>query len=452
MTTIIRFFIPILSILIGIIVFLFTAKEGYEFLFLHPFIYAVCFFIVLYKGFTFSVFRPFLFVFTLISTLRFMVLPLLIVLSNHYGGRSPVEPLIVSYQSAIFLMAWELIACTTLIIFLEIKARKYITDERRRFTFENKNFIYILFIIIAFLMLLINPKALLYINFIFPSVLDDTLEANFITNLTVYFFLIAKVLIVLMLVKFFYNKKYGYFIILFLILLNIMIYWGTNKSDILIAGIASALVFYQLYGRKSLKSLVILGVFLVFIISAVNSFRDTQKISEDNYLIGKADSMQVYTGGVYNVAIAIETKKYYPEVSNLNVLMFDIFRPMIGPNLLLKNQEQVYSNIYFNNRIWTHVDRRSQIIPMIGQANIFLGYLFAPFFSMFFLCLAYFLEKIYFCTRNIEVYYFLSLALIRLGFMFGQNTMNMINDLSMNIFLFYLLYVSNKIFNNFLRR
>lgn len=453
MSKFIQSILSILFILIGVIVFLLTNKSGYEYLFLHPFIYAICFFIVLHKGFLFKPFRPFLFVFALITSFRYVVLPLLVVLSNYYGGRSPVEPLDISYQNAIFIMLWELIACTSLIFFLEKWAKKHITNERKKFEIDGKSYIYLLFVFLAILLILINSSALLYINFIVPSLLNEDIQSNFIINFTVYCFLIAKVLVILYFIKKFYlsNRKYSNIVVTLLIILNILIYWGTNKSDILIAGTASALILYQLYGKKSFINLSIIGAILFLVLSGVNSFRNTQKISDDNLLISKADSMQVYTGGVYNVAIALETKIYFPESTEIKVLLFDIFRPMIGPNLILKNYEQVYSNIYFNNRIWTHVDRRSQIIPMVGQANLFLGFLFAPLFSIFFICLAYFLEKIYFYTRNIEVYYFLCLGLIRLGFIFGQNTMNMINDLSMNLFLFYLLYLMNIYFNKSLR-
>jgi preprotein translocase subunit SecD len=51
------------------------------------------------------------------------------------------------------------------------------------------------------------------------------------------------------------------------------------------AGIASALIIYQLYGRKSFRSLIIIGLSLVFVLSAVNTFRETQKISGGNAVI-----------------------------------------------------------------------------------------------------------------------------------------------------------------------
>jgi len=197
---------------------------------------------------------------------------------------------------------------------------------------------------------------------------------------------------------------------------------------------------------KIINRYATVGFFLlIVIIGSVSQHRENVSITGgSNTLVDVTDLFQVYTGGPYNVAISIETKDYYPEASHLSVLLFDVFRPMIGVNILLKDMPQVYSNIYFNMRMWTHVDRRSQILPMIGQGNLYFGFLFSPIFSILFVLLAYFLERIYQSTIPLELYYFIGLALIRLGFMMGQNTMNMINDISMNLFLFLLVYFFNK--------
>lgn len=162
-------------------------------------------------------------------------------------------------------------------------------------------------------------------------------------------------------------------------------------------------------------------------------------------LIDRTDFLQVYLGGPYNVAIAVDTKESYPEAGKAEVLFFDIFRPMIGVNFLVKNMDIKYSNIYFNHRIFKS-DNRSQIIPMVGQSNLFFGALLSPLLSVLFILLAYTLNKFVNKSSNVLVYYFFVLSVARMGFLMGQNTMNMINDLSFNIFLFLIIYwLNNKI-------
>jgi len=118
----------------------------------------------------------------------------------------------------------------------------------------------------------------------------------------------------------------------------------------------------------------------------------------------------------------------------------DFFRPMLGVNFLLKDVEVPYSNMYFNDRIWTHVDRRSQILPMVGQGYIHFGMVLAPLLTLVFVYTAYKLESLYHEHRAWEVRFVLLLVIIRSGFVMGQNSMNLINDMSMNLILFALVY------------
>jgi len=124
-------------------------------------------------------------------------------------------------------------------------------------------------------------------------------------------------------------------------------------------------------------------------------------------------------------------------------MVFDFVRPMIGVNLLVKNLDIKYSNMYFNERLW-RTDRRSQIIPMIGQGNLFLGPIFAPVFGLIFVYLAYWLVNKAYGMGDPLMFYFFTLSIARMGFLMGQNSMNMINDLSFNLFLFLVIYYANK--------
>lgn len=251
-----------------------------------------------------------------------------------------------------------------------------------------------------------------------------------------------------------YNKKKNsiyVFLSFIFVLINMFIYFGTNRSDIIISAIASFLLLYKLFGRVT-KNYLILGVVsLILIISIVSGTRSNASISE-NRLTGITDTFQVYTGSVYNVAIALETKDFFPEANNLGVLFFDIFRPMIGINFLIKNLSFEYSNIFFNRRMWLNVDRRSQILPMIGQGNLFFSFLLAPLFSIFFIRLFYYFEKIMLKTKNLEIYYFFTLVVVRLDFFMRQNTMNMINDMSMNLVLFLVIFLFNQSLNSMLSK
>ena len=418
-----------------------STHEGYTYIY------------TLHKSFITNSYNPFLIVFTFIAFLRYVILPILIVYSDYYGGRSIAEPLEDSFIYAIHLMNWELI-CASFAIYFFSKIYKKNTNVEITIS-KRKNYIYYLFIAFSLLLALAFPKGLLAINFVFQAILPTDLDtASSIDNLVSYSVIISKSLIFLMIIKSLGSKyhstsklKYMY-IALVVSMFNILIYWGTNRSDILISAIATSLTLVHFFGAPIKKYFVLGAVVMLTVLTLVTQSREHASVSGGfNKSVDITDAVQAYTGGPYNVAIAVETKNYFPESQNLKVLLFDIFRPMIGVNLLIKNSDQAYSNMYFNDRIWLHVDRRSQILPMIGQGNLFFGFFFAPVLTVFFVFLAFYIRSKIFISSNIEIYYFFNLALIRLGFMLGQNTMNMVNDLSMNLFLFLFVYFLNKKFS-----
>ena len=453
-----NFYVAFISLLTAALIVLLGNAPGYSLLFTQPLIFCFFYLFVFSRALNGKGLRPFLLVYTVIAALRFVLLPLLIVLSGYYSGRSHVEPLNDSYSTAIMIMNWELVVCGSLIAFLETRQKKRLRQSFQERLPDNQQAVnkfdagYLVFGIFAFFLALAFPKGIAAINFIFPNeVALDFIEVGTFDNFVSYAFLLAKSLTFLVVTKKMgrlYSRRPSsiyLYIALFFAFINIFTYWGTNRSDIIISSFATYLVLLHVFG-KIINRYATVGFFLlIVIIGSVSQHRENVSITGgSNTLVDVTDLFQVYTGGPYNVAISIETKDYYPEASHLSVLLFDVFRPMIGVNILLKDMPQVYSNIYFNMRMWTHVDRRSQILPMIGQGNLYFGFLFSPIFSILFVLLAYFLERIYQSTIPLELYYFIGLALIRLGFMMGQNTMNMINDISMNLFLFLLVYFFNK--------
>ena len=114
---------------------------------------------------------------------------------------------------------------------------------------------------------------------------------------------------------------------------------------------------------------------LPIVVSGMTKYRESVTVTNGaNKLVDITDNLQVYLGGVYNVAMSLDLTS---PTNNPLMLLADIFRSAIGPNLILKNLNLVSSVKLFNFRIYQN-DHISQIIPMIGQANLYLGFIFAP--------------------------------------------------------------------------
>jgi len=436
-----------------------TKEPGYEFLFFLPISYAICFVLVLSKA-NYRRFRIFHIVFSAVTFGRYVVLPFMIVVSNYYGGRSIIPPSQNSINKGLFLMMYELLAASMFIYIME-KRQRYISTKKNilidnkkdiKLNMKRSNFIYLVFGLFFLCLGILNPIVFDTLNFLIPTSNPNDYNFNLLENLIIYGILIFKHLVFLLVIfsiyKRYQNKpKVKHLLFASCIaLLNISIYFGTNRSDIIVSGIVSFIVLYSLFGKRIRTLITCMIIILVIIITGVSSFRQSTSISKGtSQLVDFTDTLQVYLGGPYNVSIALETKEMFPESKQLEVLFFDIFRPMIGVNILVKNLPIEYSNIYFNRRLWIGIDRRSQIIPMIGQGNLFFGSIFSPILTIVFIWLAYYLEKKVVNSKRLELYYFINLSYARLGFMMGQNTMNMINDLSMNLFLFLILYSINNL-------
>ncbi|QUI21960.1 hypothetical protein HZI73_06435 [Vallitalea pronyensis] len=446
-----------LCIITSVIIWFDHSHDGYKLLFLHPLTFSIAYLFVLSKKIHQGNKKLFFMVFMGIASIRYVVLPLLIVLSGHYGGRSFIEPDQASFLKAILLMNYELIVCSVFIGFKEWRkgkkgAIKKPIIETSFEALKGYDIGYICFGVLTVVGVVTHPTVLLSINFIIPNVFAKSIEYSFTQNLVIYFVVVFKQLLFIMVTKkLFYlfkqSKKHQYITYNFLVaLLNILTYFGTNRSDIVISAIVSFFLLYKLYGQIMKKYFALGSIALVLLIMLVTSARDNASISgHTNGLLDITDTFQVYTGGPYNVAIAVETKSYFPEANDVSVLFFDIFRPMIGVNFLVKELPFQYSNIFYNKRLWLDIDRRSQILPMIGQGNLFFGFILAPLFSLFFIRLHYYFEKKVAITKSVEIFYFVNLAIVRLGFFMGQNTMNMINDMSMNLVLFLGVYSLNKL-------
>lgn len=427
---------------------------GYELLGLLPLMYMLSVAIVLIPS-IFNDFKVFNLVLTVLSFLRYVILPFLIVYADYYGGRSPVPPTANHYDLALKLMLYELLALTLTILCLDT-LRKHRKKKRIQATNEVKRshsiFFYIVFVIVASIGVLVVPGALSSVSFLIPSErVVDVLKTSALSSiLSLYLFMIAKQIVALILTWFFYKKyqatknKVFVFLAVLVMMLNIGVFAGTNRSDLVICMISSLYILHKLFPKHFKKIAFFIVLSVGFIVLLIATVRQIASVSGDvSKLIDFTDTMQVYLGGPYNVAMALEMKDMFPEARHWSVLLYDIFRPMIGINVFIKDLPIDYSVLYYNRRYFFS-DKVTQILPMIGQGTLYFGYIGAPIIMVGFVSIAYYFQKIMEQSRNLELVYFLTLATARMGFLLGQNTMNMVNDMSYNLLLFLFIYLLNK--------
>lgn len=388
-----------------------------------------------------------------VAFLRYVVYPFLVFLNDGYIGRSGIDPQLKSYNLAVGLMVYEAAVIGLAILVLEFKYKGRLPSfsdlSTKNYNFFPAWFLVFIFIIAVFLLML-QPRSLLMISVFVPSI-SDTSNSSLEVFVAI-FFIISKVFVCVgLLVRLSKVRKYrsiALFASVLVCVLNIGVFFGGNRIAVLLNSIVTLWMFYILNKDISIKKFaipfaVVAFVFL-FVFKSVTQERNYVKVS-DTYLGSVVDNIQAYTGGVYNVAIGVEIKSYYPEASSFSVLLQDVIRPTVGLNLLVRNSDVYYSNMYFNQRMWNYVDRRSQIIPMVAQGYLFFGVLLAPALSCVFVFVAYWLMKVWAVTKSLEMKFCIMLICLRIGFFWGQNTMNMMNYISLYLIVPFIVFYFYKL-------
>lgn len=395
--------------------------------------------------------------FYIICFFRYQVLPFFIVYSGgNYYGRSPLFPQIDSFLIAYILMIYELIISSIFIFFIFSKIKVKNENDKLNVDIKNKN-ILSLFLVIAITLIVFDENARSLFNFIIPNILTKDISSySVISSLIAYYVYAIKQIFFIYMISILSSsnrsvklgeKSYKFTMSTTFLLLNVIIYMGLNRSDFLIPALASFYIFSKFYKKASKYIFFILLLLLFVIIVLITNTREVRLISKgEDIILDITDFLQVYFGGIYNVAIAVETKEFFPKGINLTNLLYDLFRPIPFFKFIFKDSNLVLSSVYYNERMFM-TSFRSQIIPIIGQGYYYFGILFSPIFSLTLIYIANLFYKIIVSKKNSLMVYFLSLQSIRLGFMMGQSMSIQINDLTFNLAIPVILItiLSNKI-------
>lgn len=447
LTTIITVIISICSLFSGGVLYIHKERmiDGYEQLFLLPLVYLSTYLLFIRPIFKKKGISFFLAVYSIVAFFRYSILSYLIYKSKWYYGVSNYSPSNDQFNNAIIFMCYEVIIYSFAIyIFNKILIKK---ENENIIIFGKSNFIYTIFIFITIAIVLMNPSAFKYFSFItinenFESV--DTLGT--FALITIVFLSVSRMIIYFIVIKFLIlkikprNYILSFFLVAIISIMNSMIFVGANRASFILNFLATIIILIYLYKKAAITFSFIMLALLPTLLGSLLNFRQTTTITQGtNKLIDLTDTLQVYLGGVYNVAISLDITS--PN-SNLLYLIIDIMRSAIGPSIFLKNINFSNSVSLYNERIFQS-DLVSQIIPMIGQGNLYLGYVFAPILGVLFIYIATYFTKIIIEKSRFELIFVFTLINGRLGFVMAQNGNIFLNELTFYLPLFLIVYYFN---------
>ncbi|QKQ28723.1 hypothetical protein FOB69_03910 [Staphylococcus hominis] len=426
---------------------------GYENIYLLPLAYLIFHILFIRKVMKDYGISMFLGVYITVSFFRYVVLSFLVVLSRWFYGRAIYPPEPIFYKQAIYMMIYELLIYNIAILifhrfFFKNKEKSMKkTDNNNEVKYSKNNIVYIIFIIFTFMLVAIRPNSISFFSFLSVNKNYVGLESvDTLTAIMTIFLNTSRILIYLIIVRWCMLNIHpkspilSFIFVSIITIVNSLVFFGTNRADFVFNFIVNLVVLMYLYKKLGVVFSVFLSSLMPLVITGLSNYRETSTITHGtNKLIDFTDNIQVYLGGIYNVALSLDL--HSPNHSLL-VLFIDILRSAFGPNLILKYINITSSVNLYNMRIFNngHV---SQIIPMIGQGNLYLGRIFAPILGVSFIFLAVFIVKEIVKVKRLELIYVLTLFSGRLGFVMAQNGKIFMNDLTYFLPLFLIVYYLN---------
>ncbi|MEB7673056.1 O-antigen polymerase [Staphylococcus equorum] len=451
LTTIVTIFTVITTLINTIYLFLFREElvDGYQNLFLLPLTYLFTYMLFIRPIFKNKGISFFLMIYTLVSYTRYNILSYLVYKSQWYGGISKFPPTSDQFSGAILLMSYELIVYSIAIyIFHKYLIKDVIKRKiKHKMKFQKSNIVYLCFILITMIFVTLNPNSLSFFSFISINENYKNLETLGVFSLvTIVLLSVSRILIYFIFIKWIVinlKPKYylmSFFLVVFVSLLNSMIFIGTNRASFLLNFLATIIIIIYLYRKTAISFVILMFSILPTLLGSLLSYRQTTTITQGaNKIVDLTDTLQVYLGGVYNVALSLDILS--PN-SNIFYLIIDVMRSAIGPNILLKNINIVNSVNLYNERIFQST-LVSQIIPMIGQGKLYLGYILAPLLGVIFIFIATYFTKIIVEKNRFELIFVFTLISGRLGFVMAQNGNIFMNELTFYLPLFLIIYYLN---------
>ena len=434
-------------------------EEGFEYVWLLPLSFGLCFFLLceaIERG-RLILFYSF---FTGVSFLRYVLGPFLLCYSNDYYGKIMyAHPSIFALHTATYLMVFELIACS-LFIYLLSKKNSSMHNPSDDLILPRSYFVYICFIFLALLFVLFNPKILLFFSFgIWGMNEIDISTLTPIAQITIMLAISGKFILFWILLSAIKNQhdksnfKFVWVTLAFIVTFLLgFIYYGGNRAQFLFSLITSfylfALFFPKLKGFIIITSLFFGTIVISFITDQRNYFDYySYEKGGKNIVLNTSQAITAYLGGLTNVAIGVDMTERYSDRNKVEQLVKDIILPIVGLNKIIPFENKEMSNTLFNYTFFNSRNNYSQILPSIAHGYFLGGMFFSVIIDFVQLLFVFYLIFLLKRTHRMELVFIFNIVLFRFSLMFGQNITQQINGIAMQLMLPMSVYWLNNRFS-----
>lgn len=392
-----------------------------------------------------------------LTFVRYLIIPLLIILDNEYMTYSPLGLGMNEnyFYKGFYLTVWELLLFG---LFINWKLPKwyYNNTNNAYIKWSKTHFATWIILIFGLLGLLsINPSILQDYSFVINLKPDDTIAQEYIPKgLTETISTIAsrvlKIVIPIPIVSLFYKKYHQnhsianfYISIIVLAFFYAFIIEGNSRNTIIIPAVAVLFIllrFYPQYKKTTLSALLTV-ILLIAILSLVwKSFAgdfSTAKESSFSYWISYIES---YFAGISNMGKAVAAYQNSDIFINPIIAFNDLARSVPFLNSLVDNSNTAS---YYFVMTW---GRSDQVIPATGNGLFYFSFILAPVVSMIILCFGHYFEKCMHKSTSVPEYMIYCYSSIVISYNMFNSVSTMMMKLSITLLpLLFVLYLSKKI-------
>lgn len=436
--------------------------KGYTITIAFPIIFAIVFFLLLWKPFTQNK-TAFITVYCVMQFLRFVVLtiatlPVVQVSMNVFGRGSYSE---WQYTLAGILMIYELFVTSIIINVSSAKNRRY--EKRRIASLSYNELTYLLVFVVATSLVILYPSARRDLTFLVGFDTEQNAESMSVVLLLIReLFVNAKYFLLFAVIKLFVKREVpeesselrrkslvSFIIVLLACLVVVGLRVGTNRKRIIADAVACIVIVVSIFPKYKKLTASFFTVVGLFLVVATSVFRGaTDSFSTFGGDLFSAASLQSYLCGQYNICCALETANVFGNQIGLGTLLYSAARSCFGIGTLISGMNVNTLSYYFNQiaSIGYSYLRSSQIIPLVGEGAIYFTPLFAPLLSAMFVYLGVLVDRINVKSERLEIQFLTVVIGVYLGQSLSLTSNIMINNLTFKIAIFLpIVLMANKL-------
>lgn len=435
--------ISLIFVVVSTILFIMNINEQEVLLIMLPIIYGL-FYIGISKIHYYTNY-PGMFTLNVIVFLRYVLLPILILLYPSYVD------VYGKISEGILLMIFEALSLGVLLAF--ITKKYYQSHIKKNLSISNnKNLVIKMVVLYSIVVVVLQPNILHQYNFAFvdSSSIELIKGRSLVTGVNGMIVDLGKLLLPLLLtipliIK--HRKKqndiYYYATIIIIMLFNVLIFSGTSRSSMLIPAVASIFYLINAFPNKRKKIFMFMSFAIVVVVIQLTLLKTEYIGTKLSFSLGEIiDYLEAYFVGPKNMGVVIKAHDIYSSSYSISTFFNDVMGNFPGLSKFFDLENR--TNTFYNLTFYNGGPQRDQIIPSMGQGLFYFGYIFSFLPQMLIIIGMAKLDELYSKSNSLAGVYFYSYFTVKFGFTFVQSLSSVLSFIYSIIIPITIIYVMNR--------